>query len=66
MSHPDPVCGMLVDERRAGGTRLSFAGRDFYFCSLGCRDAFEKDPYRFAPVLDLSKGSPTPPGASQR
>jgi Cu+-exporting ATPase len=66
MSHSDPVCGMHVDERRAAQTQLTFAGRTFYFCSQGCKEAFENDPYRYSPPLDPSKGSPAPPGAPQR
>jgi YHS domain-containing protein len=57
---------MQVDEQRAGQIQTSFVGRAFYFCSLGCKEAFENDPYRFAAPLDLSKGSPAPPGAPKR
>ena len=39
----DPVCGMQVDERTAAGTRV-FAGHDYFFCSLGCKQKFEAKP----------------------
>jgi len=67
MSHMDAVCGMQVDERRAAHTRVSFAGRTFYFCSAGCKDAFEDDPFRFGfSRLDVSAVSPADPGTPQR
>jgi xanthine dehydrogenase accessory factor len=39
----DPVCGMTV---AAGpdGMPLEFEGVTYYFCSVGCRQAFERDP----------------------
>jgi P-type Cu+ transporter len=42
----DPVCGMMVDERK---TKLvsEHDGTKFYFCSAGCKAAFDKDPHRF-------------------
>jgi hypothetical protein len=37
----DPVCGMKVD--RAKALHMDFAGDTYYFCSQGCRHAFEID-----------------------
>jgi xanthine dehydrogenase accessory factor len=39
----DPVCGMTV---AAGpdGMPLEYDGVTYYFCSVGCRQAFERDP----------------------
>ncbi len=39
----DPICGMEVDEKTA--LRVEHQGKDYYFCSSGCRDKFlaEKD-----------------------
>lgn len=39
----DPVCGMTV---AAGpdGMPLEYEGVTYYFCSVGCRQAFERDP----------------------
>ncbi|MBN2206897.1 MAG: heavy metal translocating P-type ATPase [Candidatus Aminicenantes bacterium] len=42
----DPVCGMEVDETRAAGTSV-YKGRTYYFCSLGCKAAFDKDPKKY-------------------
>jgi uncharacterized protein len=42
----DPVCGMTVDPTTASD-RVEHAGRTFYFCSAGCRAAFEKEPARY-------------------
>lgn len=39
----DPVCQMNVEERTAAG-QSTHEGKTYYFCSLGCREAFEKDP----------------------
>ncbi len=43
----DPVCGMQVDEEKAAAT-AEYRGEIYYFCSKGCRAAFEKDPKRYA------------------
>jgi len=42
----DPVCGMDVDERTAR-YKTTQMGRTYYFCSPGCRRAFEADPDRY-------------------
>jgi xanthine dehydrogenase accessory factor len=39
----DPVCGMTV-AADAAGRPLRHDGLDYYFCSGGCRRAFENDP----------------------
>lgn len=44
----DPVCQMNVEERTAAG-QSTREGETYYFCSLGCREAFEKDPGRYLP-----------------
>ena len=41
----DPVCGMAVD--RATALTAGHRGRTYYFCSEGCRSAFEADPQRY-------------------
>ena len=43
----DPVCGMVV-EIAAATHRSQAEGRVFYFCCAGCKDAFERDPRRYA------------------
>ncbi len=42
----DPVCGMTVDPKEAAGSS-EHGGRLYFFCSPGCKKAFEKDPLRF-------------------
>jgi len=44
----DPVCQMDVDERSPAG-QSAYEGTTYYFCSSGCREAFEKDPRRYLP-----------------
>jgi YHS domain-containing protein/uncharacterized membrane protein YraQ (UPF0718 family) len=42
----DPVCGMSVDPATAT-EHVEYRGATYYFCSAGCRSAFEKDPGRY-------------------
>lgn len=42
----DPVCGMDVDEGKAAATS-AYRGHTYYFCSKGCKAAFDKDPEKF-------------------
>jgi YHS domain-containing protein len=42
----DPICGMVVDPRRAVGS-YEYAGRDYHFCSLLCLDKFRADPNEY-------------------
>ncbi len=42
----DPVCGMMVDPRRAAGSQ-EHEGRTFHFCSKGCHQRFRADPHRY-------------------
>ncbi|MDG6920290.1 MAG: YHS domain-containing protein [Nitrososphaerota archaeon] len=43
----DPICGMMVDEKRAT-LKSEHEGKNFYFCSPGCKAAFDKDPHKYA------------------
>ena len=43
----DPVCGMMVDPKRAAGSS-AYGGKTYTFCSVGCKAAFEKNPAKFA------------------
>ena len=45
----DPVCGMTVDVATARNVAMH-EGRTYYFCSAGCRAAFEADPAKFVAV----------------
>ena len=43
----DPVCGMTVD--KATAEYRSFRdGETYYFCSAGCKQAFDRDPAKYA------------------
>ena len=42
----DPVCGMDIEEKDAAGTS-GYRGRTYYFCSLSCKQDFDKDPEKF-------------------
>jgi YHS domain-containing protein len=42
----DPVCGMTIDENKAAG-RSEYKGQTYYFCSVGCKVAFDKDPEKY-------------------
>jgi len=39
----DPVCGMVVDPRKAV-YKTVYKGEVYYFCSKRCKDLFERDP----------------------
>ena len=49
----DPVCGMTVDVATAVHT-FDYEGRTVYFCSAGCKAAFERDPSAFSAALPQS------------
>ena len=42
----DPVCDMDVDEKKAAAT-YEYKGKTYYFCAVGCKERFEKDPEKF-------------------
>lgn len=42
----DPVCGMDVDPKTAAG-KSEYQGQTYYFCSLGCKKAFDKEPHKY-------------------
>lgn len=42
----DPVCGMMVDEKRAAATTV-YQGTTYYFCAQACKRAFEQTPEKF-------------------
>ncbi|MFC2034339.1 heavy metal translocating P-type ATPase [Chloroflexota bacterium] len=42
----DPVCKMQVDEKQAAATH-EYKGRKYYFCAVGCKKAFEKEPEKY-------------------
>ncbi len=42
----DPVCGMEVDEKMAPA-KSEYKGKTYYFCSPGCKKAFDADPEKY-------------------
>lgn len=42
----DLVCGMMVDEK-SPPAHLHYKGKDYYFCSEGCKHLFEEQPARY-------------------
>lgn len=50
----DPVCGMQVDEKKAAG-KSEYKGTTYYFCSLGCKSAFDKEPQKYIDNSSINK-----------
>ena len=48
----DLVCGMQVDEKEAAGTS-NYKGKAYYFCSLSCKEQFDRRPEKFARVAGV-------------
>ncbi|HVH16075.1 MAG TPA: YHS domain-containing protein [Candidatus Angelobacter sp.] len=44
----DPVCGMMVDEKKAKFT-TSREGKTIYFCSAACKASFDMKAQRYVP-----------------
>jgi YHS domain-containing protein len=42
----DPVCGMDVEPKTAAG-KSDYQGQTYYFCSPGCKKAFDKEPGKY-------------------
>lgn len=47
----DPVCKMQVEESKAAAT-ANYQGKTYYFCAVGCKISFEKNPEKY-----LGKGN---------
>lgn len=52
----DVVCGMELREGAAQGFLL-YGGREFYFCSVGCRSEFERHSEDYARVAQSEDGA---------
>jgi len=57
----DPVCGMDVDPATAKH-HAEHAGKDYYFCSAGCRTKFSADPERYLAPKPLAPAVAVPEG----
>ena len=42
----DPVCHMEVEQGQAAATS-QFEGKTYYFCSPGCKKAFDENPQKY-------------------
>lgn len=42
----DPICGMTVVKANAKAT-FDYKGTTYYFCSVGCKEAFAKEPDKY-------------------
>lgn len=42
----DLVCGMDIDPATAAG-KSEYQGQTYYFCSLGCKKSFDKEPEKY-------------------
>ncbi len=42
----DPVCKMEIEESTAAATS-EYKGKKYYFCAMGCKVAFDKDPEKY-------------------
>ncbi len=43
----DPVCGMMVDEKKAK-LKSDYNSKTYYFCAPGCKTTFDKNPAKYA------------------
>ena len=43
----DPICKMDVDPKTAKW-KSTYDGEEYFFCALGCKKAFDKDPKKYA------------------
>lgn len=50
----DPVCGMEVEPASAAGSSV-YHGQTYYFCSQGCKAAFDADPARYVGHRDTQR-----------
>lgn len=51
----DPVCGMDVDEGQAAATS-EYMGTTYYFCSKGCKQAFDQNPQQYVQNANADSG----------
>ena len=47
----DPVCGTELQPGQEAAS-LNYRGRGYHFCSVECREMFERDPKRYAAPED--------------
>lgn len=42
----DPVCKMKIDSENAAASS-TYEGKECFFCALGCKKAFDKEPKKY-------------------
>ncbi|MDE2181039.1 MAG: cation transporter, partial [candidate division NC10 bacterium] len=52
----DPICGMDVLPEEAAGTSR-YRGVDYYFCAVGCKEAFDKSPEQYVSEKAGARGA---------
>jgi Cu+-exporting ATPase len=57
----DPVCGMQVEIKEDTRSR-DYGGETFHFCSAGCQEKFDADPYFYASGNAKKAGRKASPG----
>jgi YHS domain-containing protein len=50
----DPVCKMKVDESKPAATS-EYKGKTYYFCAVGCKKSFDKNPEKYLGAGGASK-----------
>jgi Cu+-exporting ATPase len=61
----DPVCGMQVDPRAAGGGSFEHDGTIYHFCSPRCRERFAADPTRYLQTSETPVAVAPKPAAAR-
>ena len=52
----DVVCGMEVDPKTAAA-KSTYQGKTYYFCSMGCKQDFDKEPQKYLKAGDQAPGN---------
>lgn len=60
----DPVCGMTVEPSQAAARR-EYGGRSYFFCAVGCAEAFARDPERYVGAQDSTTSGRDRDGSSR-
>jgi len=55
----DPVCGMVVDPKKAAG-KVEYAGKTYFFCSKRCAERFAREPEKFLTAPGTGGMEPPP------
>lgn len=53
--YKDPVCGMRLEEKDVQATK-THKGKSYYFCSIACREKFERSPEKYTPTRNQESG----------